>query len=396
MTALKKIYTLRYKKALLLLSGLILFIYGYSSFHTMKGWQWRNEYYHSEAFIREFTDSADTRIRDYDEKGQPIYYKNIKEFQDTQLTVFQHYPDSYLSQIKAAIPNQKVYYPGKVYTTNSDFFILLFPLVFLAGFAFFFVDQKTNFNAFLFSLPMSRTRLFFDKIRFIALPFVGVLAIGSMFQVLFYTWGFPNEYMNATFLQLLYSGFSHWLLLSLIFAMGIFFGTLLNHLILAPIMVVLSFFAFTLINGIYNDLAWVIHHYFPSLKFYELNGLLVIWPGKTASPWWMILLLGSVIGFFLYFSHLIFKNLSLENTGQLLSVPRFKFLVFIVASLFTSFWFTFGLTVIGYPLSEGLRLPYKEIALIIGLCSGASFGLIYYPEIQKKWQTFHKKNISTN
>lgn len=395
MTALKKIYTLRYKNAFLLLSGLILFIYCYSSIDMMKGWQWRNEYYHSKAFIREFNNSKDTRIRDYDEKNQPIYYENIKEFQDTQLILFQHYPASSLDYTGAAMPSRNVYYPGKTYTSNSDFIIFLFPIVFLVGFALFFIDQKTNFNTFLFSLPMSRTRLFFDKIRFVALPFIGVLAIGAISQVLFYTWGFPSEYVNATFFQMLYSGFSHWLLLTFTFMAGLFFGVLLNHLILAPILIVLGFFAFLLVNGFYGTLAWVTNHYFSKIRFYDLKGLFVIWPGKTASPWWIMLILGCGILFFLYLSYLTFKKMTLENTGQLLSVPDFKLPVFITVALLTSLWFVFGLWDIGYALSADLRLPYEKITLTIILCFIASFGFIYYPEIHHKWQNLQKKWLTT-
>lgn len=391
MTNLKKIYALRYQKTLLFLSGLILFVYGYSSVDTMKDWQWRDHYYHSEEFINEFEESLDTRIRDYDEKGQPIYYNNIKEFQDTQLTLFQHYPESSLYYTGAAIPSRSVYYPGKTYTSNSSYFVFLFPIVFLAGFALFFVDQKTNFNRLLFTLPVSRKRLFLDKLRYIALPFAGVLALGSFLQILFYMWGFPSEYVNASFFQMLYSGFSHWLLLILAFAIGLFLGVLLNHLILAPTLIILGFFAFLLVSDFYRNFAWIINHYFPKVKFYDLDGIFVIWPGKTASPWWIILMLGCAIALFLFLSYVIFKHLSLENTGQLLSVPDFKLPVFITLFLLTSIWFNLGLWDIGYRLSANLRLPYEEVALTILLCLSMSFGLIYYPEIYKKWQNIQKK-----
>lgn len=149
-----------------------------------------------------------------------VPYKSYKDYRDTTLVFYNSFsiyelrPDIKTIMKAENYSNKIPYSPsfGRFYLGTALLFIVP-----LAGFLLFFIDQKTGFNQFLFSLGVSRKDLFKKKLLYVALPFLLSILVGqSLYALLIHTL-IPAPYMNATLGQLFTSVISNFCLLFILF-----------------------------------------------------------------------------------------------------------------------------------------------------------------------------------
>src|SRR5699024_7864354 len=214
---IRKILMKRYKVALIILSAFFVVAYSLTSANNVSNWRSEQKYYASEEFQKEFTEHPEFYAKGYDEaKEEVIPYDSLEEFQKDMLTQYkyaQHYYFDYTSSgytdpamsddLDTLIDTS--YQMGTYYEGSSMIGAFMVIAALLTGFLLFFIDQKSNFNRFLFSLPISRKKLFSAKLTNLVLPLIASFAIGIFLHVLIEYLGIPSPYINATFAHLLYS-----------------------------------------------------------------------------------------------------------------------------------------------------------------------------------------------
>ncbi|HIY56661.1 MAG TPA: hypothetical protein H9829_00455 [Candidatus Tetragenococcus pullicola] len=410
---IRKILMKRYKVALIILSAFFVVAYSLTSANNVSNWRSEQKYYASEEFQKEFTEHPEFYAKGYDEaKEEVIPYDSLEEFQKDMLTQYkyaQHYYFDYTSSgytdpamsddLDTLIDTS--YQMGTYYAGTSMIGAFMVIAALLTGFLLFFIDQKSNFNRFLFSLPISRKKLFSAKLTNLVLPLIGSFAIGIFLHVLIEYLGIPAPYINATFPQLLYSGFSHFLLMVLALCLGIALGTLLGNIIFGPIAVVLAILLLLTFNDLfYVGFADLLSWLFPNIRLLTPRALFILNLGKTSAPWYMLLavVLASIL--FIVIAKRIFLHVSMENDGDFLTVPTYKKPMFWTLFLFTSIWGNISLinwyAIANPSFYENFSYhPLPTFLTVTLLCLLASTVLIYFHEIRKWWIERREAKLQT-
>lgn len=382
---LRQIYNGRYKRPLLIVLLVFFIFYLFVALTDYSNWKSQYDYTYSQDFIHYFEKDPKSFAWEYDDDAQPITPPSVAAYRLESLTLF--WPGYILDDSSGEYIRDNGYRQGVEYTERfGSSWPLLAPILLLfIGFGLFFIDLKTNFNQFLFSLSFTKKDLFRGKMIYFVLPLAGTLAFSVFTSIMLKYLLIPNIYMNATLPQLLYSGFSHWLFLLLSLMLGILLGTLLGHLFLAPVLVIgVILFISTLFSGYSNLTHWFLQKLAIHIP-YHILGLFTLLPGKTATPWFLLIgyaLLAFGLG---YLSERIYQQISLENNGNLITTPKLRFPIAMTVSLLTSSIF---LLTIGYNLVS-LGIP-KILAIIFVpiLSTLFSFFLVYFDEIPKHWNHF--------
>jgi hypothetical protein len=268
-----------------------------------------------------------------------VPYKSYKEYRDATLlfyNVYSGYSDfSIKTMSKAENYSNRIPYSSSVGHFYIGLSLLL--IVPLLGFLLFFIDQKTGFNQFLFSLPLSRKDLFKSKIIYVAIPFLLSILVGqSLYACLIHTL-IPAPYMNATLGQLFISVLSNFCLLLIMFCSSAFIGAMVGNIIFGPLtwivywclMNLLPKAVYSLGNIIYT--ANTINH----KSFSET--LFVFSVGKMGGHWWinLIFIISSILLLFWCYKH--YQTLSLENDTNYLLYKKARWPIWMIMTVFTSF-----------------------------------------------------------
>lgn len=392
---LKNIYYQRYGKILLVLMGVFTFIYVGSGVNSVGSWYELKEYFYSEEFSHSYDKDTSYQIKDYQHEI-PVYYQSIQEYRDDALTVFDKFYFSHLAPAESTLSDYtnndyeliegeaNDYQVGGWYSSQLYSYITIVArVIFCLGFLLFFVDQKTNFNRFLFSLPFKRRELFLGKVVYVALPLLGFLALMIVSYSLILYWGIPKPYMNVTLLQLLYSSFSHWMYLVFALTAGIFFGTMLGNLVFGVLAILAGILLLSgNFNWAYSNLNLLVTYFFPQVRFVSATALFVTEPGKTGSPWLFLLILFGVSLLFLYLGERMFHKISLENNGQFVTSPEIRLpvcITIIIGSLLFFGLLNFDLT--GMVVNE---YPYfwRDLLIQIVVIIVVSVTLVYSQNIR--------------
>lgn len=373
---MKQVYQLRYRRFILWIGIIIVGIYLFSGFTTQHSWHAQKEYLYSADFY--FTPEMGQQ---YDQQGNVTTTLNKQEYVKQALQFFSSSDETNMH-----------------YTTSISQNILLsiMPLlVVILGFLTFFLDQKSQFNRFLFSLSFSRKRLYIEKVVYILGPFLGFLALGIIgYNLLMYTM-IPQPYFNASVMEIVHSGFSHFLTLTLAFCFGMFLGVSLGNTFSAILFFCLV--NFTLANSLgsfYLNIMNLFTNRSSDLRV-SIEQWLVFYPGKNGST---ILSMGINVLMSLilvYLSYIVFNRLSMEDDGDFLTVPKFRHYYFIIGSLISivylicsgAMWELSEYMTIRDFVITGLFLLVVPVILAI---------LIYFSSIKLKLEQRRQKKVTSS
>lgn len=371
---LKQIYCQRYGKLLLGFCLILVLIYAGMGWDTQRSWHNQKNYFDSEEFKKDFQEHPDYYIKDYNGE-KPVYYSSIDEYKDENLLIYNSpVPES---------NGQDTYIAN--FNTSGAYFIL--PLLFVFGFLSFFIDQKTNFNRFLFSLPFKKRQIFRQKAVFLFAPVSFALIIGILSNICIRYLMIPSEYFQIPLSDLFASGVGTFVGNLAVTAIGSFLGVLLGNLFFGPLTIVLIFFLMSGFYSFYYNL-----QEFLSFFFYGKGGHLVLnnlwndWPNGLPVNWWAVfatLLLSLLL---IAAAQEVFARISLENDGDYLTVPAFRLPVFLVMAISTWFYLinmNWLLVQLYYDDFSQTR-TIVSICIYLVVCLVVSF-LLVYPKAIKKW-----------
>ena len=405
-TNLKNIFHTRYKAILLLITFGLFAVYVTSGISTVDGWNNEREWLQSKEFKENFEDPTSGYIKGYDESGKEITYQDIEEYRLEELTLFHNdfFTTETITSDTSFTPSTK-YQAGQVYWNRYDpSYISMIPLfIFLLGFGLFFIDLKTNFNTLLFSLPFTKKQIFRGKLLYWTIPLMLAIGLGSILHQLIVYLMIPAPYVNATLGQMLYAGLSHWIFTLLAFLIGSFLGVLLGNLVTGPLMIVAGLISLEPSNQFLNNLSNLFKflkldsiNTFFSQRFGDFSAMAISSLGKTGStlPTLIVFLLVTGVAFLL--AEKIYQNISLENNGKVLTVPRYRKRFFVILAIFTTLYFTFGGVDLAFYYDYYDKLPFLELIFLPAICIISSFVLTYYDEIIKFWNKRYLARMAKN
>ena len=348
-------------KWILLFAGLAIIASFYlQATDVVKDWHQSNEHYHSKEFNQCFKETPEIFLSDF-KKGS-----TKEDFIRYNLTLHLADDDLYFRNKNDLAHADLLYYYHSTSSMSLWFKILCFLIL---GFVTFFVDLKTRFNQYLFTLNVKKSRLFSQKVLFFSGFILAATLLGCILaQIILYT-SIPNEYLNATFIQAIYSIFSTTLTYFTLYIIGLVLGAVLGHMILGPISIVLTFYYLLFMIPL---LPGKVNYYLSTLQFipsfYGLHPYLLV-----------LLILAIVCGLLLaYYS---FKHTSLEENGSYILAPKLRLPIFLLMSVGTSL-----LLIYGYIREQILVGDFHEIFLYLLFIWGISIFLVYHQTIIKKWR----------
>ncbi|MGO3791182.1 MAG: ABC transporter permease [Enterococcus gilvus] len=327
---IRSIFAERYKKVLL---AACLLVIGVGVFNVViENNQWKSVY--NDPHGKENFEKHRHEITYWDdEKEDNVPFSSYKEYQNAQLIFYRSY-ESYPKIVTASDYSKAVPYQSNFATYFNSALLLIVPLM---GFLLFFVDQKTGFNQFLFSLGTSRKDLFRKKIQFVAAPFLLATLVGQFLYALLIHTLIPAPYMNATLGQLFTSVLSNFSLLFFLFCASAFIGSMVGNAFFGP----LTFVVFLFLRS------WL-----PN-AIYSFGDILTLWRGTFDDPLPRTLFVDSVgktggdllvnlmmiaLGFLLLlWAYRKYQTLSLENDNAYLLHKESRWPIWAIMTLFTSF-----------------------------------------------------------
>lgn len=226
----KNIYFTRYSKILLPLIGLILVMFTFNAWSNVKNWHDSEHYLTTDKQLKADFYAYPEHYVYWDEKKQEeIPYTSLEKYIQQNLYVY-HKNDQSNNMSQKANPNQ-------AYLNQFPDFATVFAL-FLAsfvGFCLFFVDLKTHFTRFLFSLPVSRKELFAKKLLYLALPFLAAIFIGQLLYMAIIRLGIPQPYLNVNLGDMFASVMNSFSLITVVFCLSVFVGAMVGNLVFGPL-----------------------------------------------------------------------------------------------------------------------------------------------------------------
>lgn len=374
---LEKIYRQRYGKLLLGVCVVLTLIYLGIGWVAQHSWHEQKDYYESEEFLKDFRNNPDYYIKHYNEEN-PTYYLSAEEYKNTNLLI---YNSSVISNNRYDVISSKFNISGSKYT---------FSLLFLLGFLSFFIDQKTNFNRFLFSLPFNRRTIFQKKIIFLLTPVSLALTIGILANIFIRYLMIPHEYFQIPVFSLLASGVSHFIVSMVIIAFGVLLGVILGNILWGLISLGIIFMLMSrFYDFLYNLQEFLSFLFLGNGDRLIFSNLWSEWPdGVPVST-------GAGIGALVIFLGLIlaaqeaFNNISLENDDDYLTIPTIRKPVFFVLGI--SVWFYLvnlnGMLVSLYYKNPSEKRTIVFLFIYLILCLMINFVLIYFKVIKNLWHS---------
>lgn len=339
---IRSIFAERYKKVLI---AACLLVIGTGIFNAISQNNHWKELYHDPNDRTYFEENREVLTYADDETGLEVPYSSYKEYRKRKLTFyFNGSPYSQAIVPFSTISKAENYSSEFAYQTNFDTIweISLLLIIPLLGFMLFFIDQKSGFNQFLFSLGISRKELFKKKMLYLALPILISILVGqSVYALLIHSF-IPAPYMNATLGQLFASVISNFSLLFAMFCASIFVGSMVGNFFFGSLTwVVLWIFMTWLPNSVYslgsaiymaNNIT---HKQFPRTLF-------VYAVGKMGG-YWLVNLILIILGLlFIIWAYKKFQTLSLENDNAYLLHKESRWPIWLLMTSFTSFVLNLG------------------------------------------------------
>lgn len=235
----------RYGLFLLIICIAIIIFYGFLGISDVNYWKDMESYYDSEEFVTElkkYPEDIDPMHKTLSTEALRKYYKKESLMLFIQTDTTDEYEPIEIGEER---PYFSIYFNEKP--------LLLLTVVSLIGFLMFFVDLKTSFNEFLFSLGVSKRRIYFTKYLLIALPVLSSVLAAKALYFGIVTQSIPAEYVNIEFIDLLMNVFAVWAPLVFYFSVSAFIGLITGHMILAPLTLLGFCFSFeTFVTSLIN------------------------------------------------------------------------------------------------------------------------------------------------
>ncbi|MEQ7214751.1 hypothetical protein ABQD61_02395 [Enterococcus asini] len=344
---LKAIYTKRYGKALVAAILVILGVFALQTTSIVRTWHSNHEWLHSAQFKKEFMmDPKAYGDYDYDKKGNEIVNEyTLEEYIEKESYLFMDDSSSSVGP-EELIPANLSYM-----RYGSSSFIVATVIVALCGFLLFFVDQKTSFNRFLFSLGVSRKQLFKGKLLYGAVPLFAAFVLGLLGSGIGLWLGIPHPYLNISFVQLVSSGLMGLVTCLFYFGISCFCGVMLGNLVFGPVVYALLLWSLQLLPNMLGGLSeliyYLMHHkYLPNrLNYFYGNGFPRLYTfdlRKDPFSWPAPVLLLLVSGLLLFWAYRKYQTLSLEHDGEFLLYPESRWPIWSLAVLYLTLFAIFG------------------------------------------------------
>lgn len=320
MTILKK----RYGLALIITSLSIILFYGYLGISDVNRWKEMDTYYNSEEYIDD--------IREVSEENNPNYeglsLEERRELDKKEGLSLFYQTQSYDEHGKLITEVDRPYFT--MYFNENPIFLIA--VLATAGFFLFFVDLKSSFNEFLFSLGVSKRRIYFSKFALISIPLLSSVLLAKILFVGIITTGISAEYVNISIGALAITVIASWTTSVFYFFISAFIGLVTGNLILGPLTALgfclsLEFFITSLTN------AWY-HFTNATTDIYITNNFFVYTITKdpvSAIP----VILAVTLSFLLFiFGSFLFSKLTLEKKGNYLLFDKLKIPVVIAMTIY--------------------------------------------------------------
>lgn len=319
LTILKK----RYSFFVLITSIAIIVFYIFLGISDVNRWKEMEEYYNSDDFITELKQNPEEINPRY--KNLSLNERQEKHKKDNLMLFFQ--TDTFDDQGNMDTSENRPYFT--MYLNENP--LLLISLISLIGFFLFFVDLKTSFNEFLFSLGVSKHKIYFTKYLIIALPILLSALIAKILFIGIVILGIPSEYVNLNIEQIIMNILALWSPIVFYFSVTAFIGLVTGHMILAPLTLVgfcfsFEFFMTSLTNALYfftdNTKEVYMGNFF---QYIITKNPIPMFPIVFAL---IVSILLTVLGAFL------FPSLTLEKKGNYLLFDKLKIPVIIVTTIY--------------------------------------------------------------
>ncbi|OJG28181.1 hypothetical protein RU98_GL001429 [Enterococcus caccae] len=322
MTILKK----RYGLVLVITSLSIILFYGYNGINDVNHWKTTEKYYNSEQYTKDLE-----KISEHDDpRYQGLSLNERKKLNEEEgLSLF--YQTNAYDDSGKLITDPKNYNPYFTIYFNENPLLLL-AIIVAIGFFMFFVDLKTSFNEFLFSLGVSKRRIYFSKFALISVPILTSLLLGKILFVSIITTGIPAEYVNISIMELVANVLASWTTYMFYFFIAAFIGLVTGNIILGPLTVFgfcisFEFFITAVVNAWYY-FTKTTSDYFITNKFFVYT---VTKEPISALP----ITLAVIVSLLLFVSgSYLFSTLTLENKGKYLLFDTLKIPVIIAMTIY--------------------------------------------------------------
>lgn len=395
---LTTIYQKRYGKILIGFMLLIIGCYALDGYNNVTSWHRTNDYYQSEKTKSDYIKNTEDYTYWDDNKQKDIPFPSYEEYIAQQLYVYRSVNDSgevLSDQEKSHDYNNNEIY-SRILSGGFSRFVILF--VALAGFLLFFVDEKTAFNRFLFSLPVSRKELFLKKMTHVALPLLASVICGQLLYTFIFYFGIPQPYMNVDLTRLLLSAANNFSLIVLAFSTSTFIGSMVGNLVFGPLTWLVFIVYTTLIPQTIDDYQYWIDLARGNDILSNLSGKLFSYAiGKNSGSWYMGVLMILLSVLFLLWTYRNFQKLSLEHDGDYLLHAHSRFPVFLFMTLFVFFiqntyFSSWGAYFYSLLEKEEMSIfsPLIQSLLALLIVAGICFTIVYFSSI-KTWFRLRKE-----
>lgn len=265
---------------------------------------------------------------------------------------------------------------------------LLIFVSFMVGFLLFFVDLKTNFNTFLFSLGIKRRTIFWRKILFTGVPLFLAILLGKLLMLVIMVQGIPQPYMNGDISSLLLSAFTSTCVMFSLYSAGVFLGTILGNLVTAPILIWLFYLATSFIQYGFSNFLGIIGGEALATRFESFyqnitNEYLDITPTTLGN---LLLIIGGC-ALVLWLGSWLYAHTSLENNGKTVVVPQIRLPFYLVSALYVGL--LNGLQSFSYygggQHSDSLSQLFLKTVVALLISFGLLGILFYYQDLTRLW-----------
>lgn len=319
LTILKK----RYGIFILVASVAIIVFYVFLGISDVNRWKEAETFYSSDDFI--------TELKQDTENLNPKYrYLSLeelkKEYAKDHLTLFIQ-PETFDEEEKLMNSESEPYYT-MYFNENS---LIILGLVSLIGFGLFFIDLNTSFNEFLFSLGVSKRRIYFSKYLIVGLPILSSVLIAKILFFGIITTNIPAEYVNIDFLQLATNVLAVWAPLVFFFSVSAFISLITGHMIFGPLTLIGFYFSFEpFISSLKNATDYFNGEAVPIYKDNFFQYAIT----KNPIAWFPIVfaLAASLLLFIL--GNVLFSSLTLEKKGSYLLFDKLRIPVIIAMTIY--------------------------------------------------------------
>lgn len=383
---IQSIFVERYKKVLIATCLLVIGIGVFNALNQNNQWK---KLYNDPNEKASFEEKRNEITYWDEEKEENVPYASYQEYRDSQLLFYSSYLP-YSKSLRASDYSSAISYESKFTTYFDSTLLVVVPLI---GFLLFFIDQKTGFNQFLFSLGVSRNKLFKKKIIYIAIPVLLSILVGQSLYALLIHSLIPAPYMNATLGQLFTSVISNFSLLFFLFCSSAFIGSMVGNLFFGPLTLVV----FLLLRS------WLpisIYSLVDNIKLARgtinkpfSRTLFVDFVGKMGGNIWANVALVLSGLFLMFWAYKKYQSLSLENDNAYLLHKESRWSIWLLMTLFTSFilnlnvfnpWSNFLIRKIFEHANESIIGPILtnvSVTLIVGCICAI---VVFFSDITKK------------